>query len=681
MADVHFARRRGARGALFEGPVGSYSSMMQAASGQDAPRRGARPASGLASRALVLAVLGCGLVGRAADANPHSTLTYVPFVVAVYVLPTWYATGVGRPLWSRYAGALLAVQAVLTYVPFAVFGNTWVGGASGLFGALVLLLLPAAVRWWAFGGLVAVELGMWLLVGLPYEPTSNAVGWVLVAFVNGSLSGFALNRLADLLDGLAASRHRYVAAAVARQRLAAAGQLQDRIVNRLGELSGHAGAMVRSTDASEVRPGLTAIGQLARTAAADARRLVLELPDPSAVDLPHPDGSTAVAPRLARGVGAAVVLLFATQFLLNVLVPAAGPTTDPLRVTAALVVAALAVGLTARHLGLLHPGERPRGWPWTLALLTVLSFTFYPAVGASSLVLLPYVGAGGLVLIRHWSRWLVLGAVVVALPVLTLTRPGAEMSTLHLQLQWSLYAGATLATACLLIYGLSQFTKAATAVQAAQRDAADAAATAEQLRVAQDAHDALGLGLSTIALKSDLALALLETDPDQARREAIQIMHLSAIVARDAESVGAGTLELDLQTELAGARQILQAAGIDVRLDASSQNIAPHGAVLAAVLREAVTNVLRHSHASRCAITIREDEAGGLVLELTNDGACGTEATSTGHGLRNMAERLRPLGGRLETRRDGDRHVLTALIPASPATTTTPTTSSVPVPG
>jgi two-component system sensor histidine kinase DesK len=624
-----------------------------------------RGAGGLASRTLVLAVLGCSLVARTTDANPHPSAAYVPFVVALFVLPFWYATGRGRHIWSRYAGVLLAVQAVLTYVPFAVFGHTWVGGVSGLLGALVLLLLPARVRWAAFGGLALLELALWLAVGLPYEPDRRAAFWVLTAFVNVSLSGFALNRLADLLDTLAATRQRLVTEAVTRQRLAAAAHLQERIVERLAELSEDAGAVVRTADPAQVRTGLVATGRLARTAAADARRLLIELPDPALVALPAATDAAMVAPRLARRVTAVVVMLFAGQFLVNM-----GVLGDEFRpswgkVVAACVVAAVVVVLTLRHLELRDPPDRPRGWPWTLALSGALAMSFYPtADGSGTLVLLTLVAASGLVLVRHHVRWLFLVGVVVALPVLTLARPSADLLSRQQQLLWGVYAGATGAAACLLVYGLSRFTRTSLAVQAAQREAAGAAATQEQLRLAHDAHDALGLGLSTIALKSDLALALLDSDPERARHETVQIMHLAAIVSRDASAVGTGSLALDLDSELASARSTLGAAGVALRVAATPPDIpAETGAVLAAVLREAVTNILRHSAALTCGIDLRQG-AAGLTLEVTNDGVTGARTSDAGLGLRSMSERLRPLGGSLRTRREDDVHTLTVEIPA-----------------
>jgi two-component system sensor histidine kinase DesK len=84
-------------------------------------------------------------------------------------------------------------------------------------------------------------------------------------------------------------------------------------------------------------------------------------------------------------------------------------------------------------------------------------------------------------------------------------------------------------------------------------------------------------------------------------------------------------------------------------------------AVLAAVLREAVTNILRHSRARTCRITLTR-EAGQLMFEVRNDRA-DEPGNREGLGLRSMVERLRPLGGRLHVRRDGDWFTLSAALP------------------
>lgn len=625
-------------------------------------------ASGPVARALVLVVLSCGLVSRVADGIAHESAAYVPFVLVLYAVPFWYASGRGRALLLRHRRTLLVVQAVLTYLPFAIFGDGWVGGASGLLGALVLLLVPGRPGWLLFAGLAVLEPVLWLAVGLPYQPALNAGCWVTIAFLITALSGFALNRLVDLDETLATARSRLVADAVDRQKLAAVEHLRTRIVQRLTSLSEGAGDVVGSTDADRLRSGLVAAGKLAREAAADSRRLLLALPDPTPARLRPTGGPTIVEPRLAYLVTAAVTVLFGLQTVLNVAAPVA-EVHHPASAVVVVVLAVLAVVvLTLLHLDLDGSARRPRGWPLTLLLQGVLLAVLYQVAGATALALLGTLAASVLVSSRHPARWAILVAVVAIMPVLTFAHPPGDETTLPREVRWCIYVVAIQLTASLLIYGLSRFTVASLEVERASHKVAALAARQEQARLARDVHDTLGLGLSTIALKTDLAVELLDISPDRARWEAVQIMRLATTVASDAVALGTGAVVLDLRHELASARATLEAAGVRVETDVEVSDGTTHGAaVLAAVLREAVTNVIRHSRARSCVI--RLVERGPLVLlEVTNDGA--QEAPrEPGTGLHNMEERLRPLGGRLTTTGGSDGvYSLAATLPA----TTTP---------
>jgi signal transduction histidine kinase len=105
------------------------------------------------------------------------------------------------------------------------------------------------------------------------------------------------------------------------------------------------------------------------------------------------------------------------------------------------------------------------------------------------------------------------------------------------------------------------------------------------------------------------------------------------------------------------------------RAESLGHAVQPHagariaGAGRAAVLREAVTNVVRHSRAHTCRISF-DEEPTGLVLEVTNDGSTGSGDASPGMGLDSMAQRLRALGGSVRTRRTGEVHTLTVVVPA-----------------
>jgi two-component system sensor histidine kinase DesK len=623
------------------------------------PGSGARP-TGLRARWIVLVVLGCGVVAKVADANPHPSYAYVPFVLALYVLPFWYASERHRDVWVRHPGRLLLLQAVGTYVPFAIFGHSWVGGASGLLGGLVLLVVPGRRGWMLFGGLAALEICCWLLVGPPYDPDVNAVGWVLIGFTYHGLTLYGLTRLADLIDRLGATRTALAEATVTRLRLAATERVNTVIVQRLNDLTALAERAMRADSADDARHQLAAAGQVARQVSADARRLVVALPESRGNIPDRSTASTGVTPSLARTVITVVVLAFASQYLLNVAFPVAIPRHSWGVVVTAIVVAGAVTALQWRHVSFSGVAARPMAWPWTLAAQAGLCFVLYPAAGVVSMGLLAFPGASGLVLIRHWTRWLCFAAIVVGVPVLALLGP-ADLLSLRQIVTWSIYATATEASACLVIYGLAQLTRASSLLHDVRRDLADGAAAGERLRLARDAHDTLGLGLSTVALKTDLAAALLDRDPARAQHEIAQLMYVAGGVARDAAAVTTGQVHLDLERELDSAAQTLRAAGIATRIDREASTLAlPTRAAFAAVTREAVTNVLRHSRATTCTIALSAG-SGHHTLAISNDGS--GDRRARGQGLTNMTQRIEALGGAVQTHAEDGEFMVTAVVP------------------
>ena len=185
----------------------------------------------------------------------------------------------------------------------------------------------------------------------------------------------------------------------------------------------------------------------------------------------------------------------------------------------------------------------------------------------------------------------------------------------------------------------------------------------ERLRISRDLHDLLGHSLSVIALKSELAGRMIESDPQRAAKE---IAELEAVARRSLAEVRqavTGYRQPSLAAELAAARRMLASAGIDCRVDApGSYDLPPEvDALLAWTVREAGTNVVRHSGARHAGITVTVTGASASA-ELIDDGA-GPGATGTsaavsttgaagatgapGSGLAGLAERAGRLGGTL----------------------------------
>ncbi|HEY6309949.1 MAG TPA: histidine kinase [Streptosporangiaceae bacterium] len=188
----------------------------------------------------------------------------------------------------------------------------------------------------------------------------------------------------------------------------------------------------------------------------------------------------------------------------------------------------------------------------------------------------------------------------------------------------------------------------------------------ERERFSMDLHDILGYSLSAITLKAELTRKLVGSDPALAHNELAEVVELARQAAVDVRLMASGYSSVSLVREAGSVASLLSAACItpQVAIDCGALEDEVD-TVLAIVLREAVTNVLRHSAARNCAIEAnREDKM--ITLTVINDGVPQPAKSGTGgHGLRNLARRLEAIGGELRT---GDSHddqfSLLAMVPA-----------------
>lgn len=164
----------------------------------------------------------------------------------------------------------------------------------------------------------------------------------------------------------------------------------------------------------------------------------------------------------------------------------------------------------------------------------------------------------------------------------------------------------------------------------------------EQDRMARDVHDVLGHSLTAVSLKAELAERLLDTDVEKAREELQQIQVLTREALDSIRTTVGGLRRTTLEEELRSTREALHDAGIATMVLGNAENIDPvRSHALSWVLRESVTNVLRHAHAASCWITITE---GNLSVEDDGDSLAGS---TEGHGMRGMRERARLAGAAL----------------------------------
>ncbi|MFD6422406.1 sensor histidine kinase [Streptomyces sp. NPDC060198] len=288
--------------------------------------------------------------------------------------------------------------------------------------------------------------------------------------------------------------------------------------------------------------------------------------------------------------------------------------------------------------------------PVTLAVLTVLATVLSLTLGLPWLVLFVYVSVSiGAGLPLRTAAWLI--PAVTALMVglgLAIGGDGARGLIIAL-VPPALLVGFAMT-------GVRQLVRTTVELREARATVAQLAANEERLRLARDLHDLLGHSLSLITLKSELAGRMLPGHPDQAALQIADIEQVSRQALADVRDAVTGYRRLTLAGEIAGARTALAAAGITAEVPTATPapDTLPAGSeeALAWGLREAVTNVVRHSGAGTCAIGLTSRQTlAGRFLELTvaDDGRGGAGITP-GNGLTGLRERLAAVDGTLTAR-------------------------------
>jgi two-component system, NarL family, sensor histidine kinase DesK len=192
---------------------------------------------------------------------------------------------------------------------------------------------------------------------------------------------------------------------------------------------------------------------------------------------------------------------------------------------------------------------------------------------------------------------------------------------------------------------MQQKYKADSKLRMAYEEIEQLAKTAERERIARDMHDVLGHSLSVIVLKSELAGRLLNSQPARAALEIAEIETTARHALAEVRRTITGYRSEGFASELTRAAQVLETAGVRLTRPAKPPNLIPrHEATLSLVLREAVTNIVRHAGASECSIELSTAE-DGTTLVIADDGR--GDIQQEGNGLRGMRERVQELGGSL----------------------------------
>jgi two-component system sensor histidine kinase DesK len=546
----------------------------------------------------------------------------------------------------------LALQAVLTGAGLHLFASTWYGNTGFLAAAVLLLIRPAALAWAGFAVIVLAQ----FLSGLEVRPTVWDAAYLAVghtAFVGLALYGVA--RFADLVRDMERTRTALADAEVTRERLAFAQLLNERVGTSIEEVVRHGDAVRESSDLPAVRERLSASLATARSALNETRLVAHSHRDGAPAGLRVADDPTTT---VVTGLGAAATLL---MLLTN-------PVKSILKSDAAGGEIVLYLGLltvfTALFLWCCRIGDddgRPRHWRLALAAAFVVALAPEIVFERPFWYLSIFLPALTLVLLRGWLRWAVT-IPLVAQDLLTFviwdfTLQGPTLADQTYQMVWT-------GERALVVYGFVRMARLARELRAARAELARTEIARERLRFARDLHDLFGFSLSVIVLKSELAFRLLGKDRERARRELDEGLAAARQVLAEIGTVAAGYREISLEDEAASARAALETAGFAVDGTVEARQLtAEQNSVLATVLREGVTNILRHSDGRSCTLDART-VGGKVVLRLRNDGVR-TNDVPPGAGLDNLRHRLRAVGGLLSSETLDGSYVLTAEIPAA----------------
>jgi two-component system sensor histidine kinase DesK len=229
--------------------------------------------------------------------------------------------------------------------------------------------------------------------------------------------------------------------------------------------------------------------------------------------------------------------------------------------------------------------------------------------------------------------------------------PGADPGLVAVT---TIYQFTLLAVGSAVIYGSVWLGRVVIDLDTARTELAELAVGRERLRVSRDVHDLLGQSLSAVSLKGDLALRLMPTDTVAARAEIEGLTEVARGALRDVRAVVQDSHVVSLAAEVDAATALLRAAHVEAHVAVDPAGLPwPVEEVLAWAVREGTTNLLRHSDATACSITVAWRSPDGTVrLEIVNDGVQGSgsngskgEGAGRGTGIGGLTERARALSG------------------------------------
>ncbi|WP_103886234.1 sensor histidine kinase [Actinacidiphila yanglinensis] len=577
---------------------------------------------------MVIRLLSAWQEGLAWPAVLLATAPYPPMVALLRAPPR------GGP---AVRGLLPALFAVLYLLPFTLLGVHWDWLPWPV--AVVALCRFRGRLGWALFGLVLV---VTQLAGLRLDDGVVVASERTAKTAIDGFIVFGLYALAAMVAQLHATRGELARELLARERERLDGELRALVGRRLRLLARQLAHSPEAGPEHEVDSRLEVMVETARGALADVRRAAGSYREPSGprpATGPPPATAPIVSPKEARRALAGVYLSDALVVVFSDLAQFHRPWT--VLVMVPVMCAAGAVLLLMRPsrrqtvlLGLLLvPTAFPLGdLLWELNLFTLLW---------------PFVLGPVFTQYRRRVAWSVAGALAIPYASLFVYPPpipnpaGIAASVMSMVvLTW-------------VSYSLIRLSQLVVVLREARQDLAREAVIRERTRVARDLHDLVSSSLSALALQGEACRRLLASDPARARARFAELPELAERMQAELDALVSGPALLRTHDEVAAARSVLESVGVRPDVSVPDGPLPPEvDAALAAVLREAVTNVVRHSRAGNCTIAITS-VAGVVRLRVVNDGATPVPSAAarvpaapgtSGSGLLGMSERT---GGRL----------------------------------
>lgn len=283
----------------------------------------------------------------------------------------------------------------------------------------------------------------------------------------------------------------------------------------------------------------------------------------------------------------------------------------------------------------------------TLGTHALIAYVPTLVLGQMWCVAAGFLGASVLIVVRGRRAW-ALFTIVVTISVAESVLVGPR----SLQIVWlaciTWGTGMALSGICKLVAGVTQ-------MRVARDEQVHYTIIRERIRFSRDLHDLLGYSLSAIALKAELAHRTMHQNPSLADDELVEVIETARQALTDVRTAAHGYRNISLTKEVSTVESLLKDAGIRTCVDLAYGALDENAdSVLAAVLREAATNVLKHSTARHCSIAVHQVDGDRIRLTIANDGvSCSARMDNHGSGLSNMASRLREIDGELITRVSG----------------------------